>query len=67
MEYNEEFAKKVKYFRTCKLMLTQAEFAKLLGISCESINRYERNKSVPTLKTRRKLVKMMKENGIEVE
>ena len=67
MEYNEEFAKKIKYLRTNILMLTQVEFAKLLGVSYESINRYERSKSVPTLKTRRKLVKMMKENGIEVE
>ena len=67
MGHNEEFAKKIKYLRTNKLMLTQVEFAKILGVSYESINRYERCKSVPTLKTRRKLVKMMKENGIEVE
>ena len=67
MEHKEEFAKKIKYLRINKLMLTQIEFAKLLGVSYESINRYERSKSVPTLKTRRKLVMMMKENGIEVE
>lgn len=67
MEYNEEFSKKLKYLRSSKLMLTQVEFAKLLGVSYESINRYERGKSVPTLKIRRKLVTMMKENGIEVE
>ena len=48
MEHNEEFAKKIKYLRTNKLMLTQVEFAKILGVSYESINRYERCKSVPT-------------------
>lgn len=37
------------------LMLTQQEFAKLLGVVYETVNRYENGKSKPTLKMQRKL------------
>ena len=37
------------------LMLTQQEFAELLGVAQETVNRYENGKSNPTLKVQRKL------------
>lgn len=47
-----------------KLILTQAEFAELLGVSFQSINRWERGKHEPTIKIKRKLHKMFVENNI---
>lgn len=44
-----------------KLMLTQVEFAKLLGVAFQSVNRYENGKSVPTMKVKRKLNQLLKE------
>ena len=38
-----------------KMMMTQTEFAELLGISFASVNRYENGKSKPTFKVQRKL------------
>jgi DNA-binding XRE family transcriptional regulator len=49
-----------------KLILTQAEFAELLGVSFQSINRWERGKHEPTIKVKRKLATYFKEYGIEV-
>lgn len=49
-----------------KLILTQAEFAELLGVSFLSINRWERGKHEPTIKVKRKLATYFKEYGIEV-
>jgi len=41
-----------------KLMMTQTEFAKLVGVSFLSINRYENGKSKPTFKVQRKLTEL---------
>ena len=46
------------------MMLTQMEFAKLLGISFASVNRYENGKSIPTMKVRRSIYKLMKKYGV---
>ncbi len=54
---------KIKELRQ-KMMLTQAEFAKLLGISFASVNRYENGKSIPTMKVRRAIYKLMKKYGV---
>ena len=43
-----------------KMMMTQTEFAELLGISFASVNRYENGKSSPTFKVRRKLAEIKK-------
>lgn len=40
------------------LMLTQQEFAELLGVAYETVNRYENGKSNPTLKVQRKLAEL---------
>ena len=49
------------------MMLTQVEFEKLLGISFASVNRYENGKSVPTMKVRRTIHKLMKKYGMSEE
>lgn len=41
-----------------KMMLSQTEFAKLLGVTFESVNRYENGRSRPTFRVQRMLVKL---------
>ncbi len=49
-----------------KLILTQEEFAKLLGVSFASVNRWERGHHQPTYKTKREIVELCKKNKIEL-
>ena len=55
---------KIKELRQ-KMILSQTEFAKIIGVSFESVNRYENGKSNPTIKIKRKLIRLMKEYEIE--
>ena len=50
-----------------KLVLSQQEFAILLGVSFTSVNRWENGRSDPTIKIKRKILKLCKENGVGVE
>ena len=50
-----------------KLILTQQEFAKLLGVSFASVNRWENGTFEPSIKVKRKIVELCKENNINVE
>ena len=50
-----------------KLILTQEEFAKLLGVSYMSVNRWESGKYAPTIKVKRKIVELCKENNVTLE
>ena len=47
-----------------KLILSQGEFAELLGVSFSTVNRWENGKYEPTIKIKRKLHKMFVENNI---
>lgn len=38
-----------------KMLVTQTELAELLGVSFESVNRWENGKCEPTMKIKRKL------------
>lgn len=49
-----------------KLILSQEDFAKLLGVSFASVNRWERGHHEPTIKVKRKIVELCKENNIEL-
>lgn len=49
-----------------KLILTQEEFAKLLGVSFASVNRWERGHHNPTVKIKRKIVELCKQNDIKI-
>lgn len=51
MNFAPEEIKKLRL----KMMLSQTEFAKLLGVTFESVNRYENGRSRPTFRVQRKL------------
>jgi len=46
------------------LLITQQELADLLSVSIVTVNRWENSKYEPTMKEKRKLAKLFKENGI---
>ena len=50
-----------------KMMLTQTEFAELLGVSFSSVNRWEKGHYEPTLKTKRKIMKLYNEQILKEE
>lgn len=50
-----------------KMLLTQSEFAKELGVSIASVARWETGENEPTMKVKRKLKELFEENGIKVE
>lgn len=49
-----------------KLILSQEEFAKLLGVSFASVNRWERGHHEPTIKVKRKIIELCKKQGIQL-
>ncbi len=56
MNFTPEEIKKLRI----KLMLSQTDLAKLLGITFESVNRYENGRSRPTFRVQRKLSELYK-------
>ena len=60
-----DYSKAIKQLRL-KLLLTQTEFAELLEVSFESVNRWENGKNEPTMRIKRKIHALLKQNGIEV-
>ena len=61
-----DYQRLVKELRL-KLILSQQEFADLLNVSFASINRWETGKHEPTIKIKRKIVQLCKENIIDLE
>lgn len=61
-----DYQKAVKDLRD-KLIMTQAEFAKMLGVSFTSINRWENGLNRPTTTARKQIVELFKENNIELK
>lgn len=61
-----EYKDMIKALRE-KLIISQDELAKILGVSFVSVNRWENGHHEPTIKVKRKLVQLLKENGIEVK
>lgn len=49
-----------------KMLLTQTELASLLGVSFGTVNRWENGKHDPTMKQKRALMKLIKENNVGV-
>ena len=47
--------------------LTQEELAELIDVSFASVNRWEQGHFEPTMKAKRKLAKICKENNIDME
>lgn len=56
MNFTPEEIKKLRL----KLMLSQTEFAKLIGVTFESVNRYENGRSRPTFRVQRKINELNK-------
>ena len=61
-----DYKKAVKELRD-KLIMTQTEFANYLNVSFASINRWESGINKPTTVVKRRIVKLCKENGIELQ
>jgi DNA-binding transcriptional regulator YiaG len=61
-----EYKDMIKALRE-KLIISQDELAKILGVSFVSVNRWENGHHEPTIKIKRKLVQLLKDNGIEVK
>lgn len=49
-----------------KLILSQEDFAKLLGVSFASVNRWKRGHHEPTIKVKRKIVELCEKQGIQL-
>lgn len=49
-----------------KLVMSQEEFAELLGVSFASVNRWEKGHFEPTIKIKRKIIELCKTNDIEL-
>ena len=60
------YAEAIKKLRN-KMILSQMEFSKLLGVSFASVNRWETGRYERTIKVKRKLKKLFDENGIKLE
>lgn len=60
------YARMIKKLRD-KLIMTQEEFADLLGVSITSVNRWETGKHLPTTKVKRKIVELCKQNNVNME
>ena len=50
-----------------KLFITQTELADMIGVSFASVNRWEQGHHEPTMKAKRKLAAICRENNIEME
>lgn len=61
-----DYQRLVKELRA-KLILSQQEFANLIGVSFASINRWETGRHEPTIKVKRKIVELCKANKINIE
>ena len=61
-----EFGQQIKQVRL-KLHLSQADFAKILGVSFTTINRYENGKSNPSYRALRAFEQLCKDRNISFE
>ena len=62
----DNYAEVIKKLRD-KMLLSQEEFAKVLGVSYASINRWENGKHEQTIKIKRKLRSLFNEYNIDTK
>lgn len=60
------FSKEIRRLRR-KAFLTQEDFAKELGVSFATVNRWETGKSMPNLKTMKRIDEYCKQNSIDFD
>ena len=58
------FAEAIKQIR-CKSLLSQEAFAKMLGVSFTTVNRWETGKTVPNCSMMRKIVDFCKKHHLD--
>lgn len=61
-----DYAKLIKKLRE-KLILSQTDFAKILGVSYTTVSRWEKGIHIPTINIKRKIVELCKINNIDME
>lgn len=61
----DNYAVAIKELRE-KMLLSQVEFAQLLGVSFASVNRWENGLHEPTIKIKRKLRALFREYDVKV-
>jgi DNA-binding transcriptional regulator YiaG len=61
-----EFKDKVKYIRK-KLLMSQTEFAKTMGVSFAAVNRWENGRAQPNYTAQKNLRDICQKNGIAFE
>jgi len=66
MNENMDYPKAIKELRAA-LLLSQAEFAKKMGVSFATVNRWENGRFAPSYKAKRKLRALLKKHGIVLE
>lgn len=62
---NYDYQKMIINLRS-KLIISQMELGDMLGVSFASVNRWEKGHHEPTIKVKRKIVELCKENDIEL-
>lgn len=60
------FSEDIKRVRR-KALMSQDDFAKAIGVSFATVNRWENGKSIPTLKKMRLIDEYCKSNGIDFD
>lgn len=60
-----DYSKLIKKIRE-KLFLTQTEFADLIGVSYETVNRWENGKFNPSMKVKKKIHEICQINNIDL-
>lgn len=63
---NFDYAKAIKQLRN-KMILSQVEFAGLLGVAFSTVNRWESGLYAPTIKAKRKLAPLFEKYNIVLE
>lgn len=61
-----DYAKLIKELRK-KLILSQTEFASLLGISYTTVSRWESGRHEPTIKMKRRIIDFCKQHNISLK
>lgn len=61
-----EIGKRIKAIRL-KLLMSQTEFASLLGVSFATVNRWENGKTEPSYRAQRKFEQLCREKKISIE
>ncbi len=64
--FHMTYAEKIKKLREV-MLISQGELADILSVSVVTVNRWENDKFEPTIKIKRKLQALFKENSIKIE